>query len=57
MSTIVTLLGSLVTIFRVGLDGIAGLWVVAVPATFFIIGLAVSFLFGLMKRGSRRRGR
>lgn len=55
MSTIVTLLGSLMTLFRVGLDGIAGLWVVAVPATFFILGLAVSFLFGLMKRRSRRR--
>lgn len=56
MSAIVTALTSLMTLLRTGLAGIAGLWVVAVPATFFVLGLAVTFLFGLIKRG-RKRGR
>lgn len=54
MDSIVTTLASLVTILKTGLTGIAGLWIVAVPATFFILGLAVKFLFGLIQRGKKR---
>lgn len=55
MSTIITQLASLVTILKTALAGIAGMWVVAVPAAFFVLGLAVKFLFGLMGRGKKRR--
>lgn len=55
MSVLVTVLGSLMTVLKTGLAGIAGLWIVVVPATFFILGLAVKFLFGLMGRGKRRK--
>lgn len=56
MSQIVTAITSLITILRTGLVSLAGLWVVAVPATFFVLGLAVKFLFGLMgRKGGKRR--
>lgn len=54
MSFIVTALTSLMTILKTGLVGIAGLWIIAVPATFFILGLAVKFLFGLISRGKKK---
>lgn len=54
MSYIVTALTSLMTLLRTGLAGIAGLWVIAVPATFFVLGLAVKFLYGLIQRGKKR---
>lgn len=54
MTAIVTALTSLMTILKTGLAGIAGLWVIAVPATFFLLGLAVKFLFGLISRGKKR---
>jgi hypothetical protein len=55
MSTIITELASLVTIVKTALTSLAGMWVVAVPAGFFVLGLAVKFLFGLMGRGKKRR--
>lgn len=55
MSTIISQLTSLVTVLKSALTGIAGMWVVAVPAAFFVLGLAVKFLFGLMGRGKKRR--
>lgn len=55
MSELVTQLTSLMGVLKTGLAGIAGLWVVVVPATFFVLGLAVRFLFGLMGRGKRRK--
>lgn len=54
MSEIVTMLTSLMTLLKTGLTGVAGLWIVAVPATFFILGLAVKFLFGLISHGKKR---
>lgn len=58
MSEIFTALTSLVSILRTAMSGIVGFgWVVAVPASFFVIGLGVKFIFGLMGRGKKRRGR
>lgn len=55
MSDIVTVLATLVTVLKTALTGIAGMWVVAVPAAFFVLGLATKFLFGLMGRGKKKR--
>lgn len=55
MSEIITQLTSLVTVLKSALTGIAGMWVVAVPAAFFVLGLAAKFIFGLIGRGKRRR--
>lgn len=55
METIISQLTALVPLVKTGLTGIAGMWVVAVPAGFFVLGLGVKFLFGLMGRGKRRR--
>lgn len=57
MSSIMTTLASLAALVTTSLTSLAGLWVVAIPAAFFVIGLAVKFLFGLMGRGKRKRGR
>lgn len=55
MSVIITELTSLIPLVKQGLTSLAGMWVVAVPAAMFVLGLAVKFLFGLMGRGKRRR--
>lgn len=56
MSLIITALTSLITVAKSAFTGIAGLgWVVAIPASFFVIGLAVKFIFGLMGRGKGRK--
>lgn len=55
MNAIITALTSLVAIVTSALTTIAGFWVVAIPAAFFVIGLAIKFLFGLMGRGKKRR--
>lgn len=58
MSYIITALTSLIAIAKTAFTGIAGLgWIVAVPAAFFVIGLAVKFIFGLMGRGGKKRRR
>lgn len=58
MSSIITALTSLVTLIVSALSELAGLWVVAVAAAFFVIGLAIKFIFGLMGKGkSGRRGK
>lgn len=57
MSSIMTTLASLAGLVTTSLTSLAGLWVVAIPAAFFVIGLAVKFLFGLMGRGKRKKGR
>ena len=54
MGQIVTAISGLMALLKTGLTGIAGLWIIAVPATFFVIGLAVKFLFGLIQRGKKR---
>lgn len=55
MSAIITALTSLVTILVSALTSLAGLWVVAVAAAFFVIGLAIKFIFGLMGKGGKGR--
>lgn len=55
MAEIMTQLASLITVLKSALVGIAGLWVVAIPAAFFVLGLAVKFIFGLVGRGKRKR--
>lgn len=56
MSLIITALTSLITVAKTAFAGIAGLgWVVAIPASFFVIGLAVKFIFGLLGRGKSRK--
>lgn len=57
MTNILTELTALVTACKTAMQSIAGMWVVAIPAAFFVMGLAVKFLFGLMGRGKRRRGK
>ena len=51
MAEIITALSSLVTIILSALGSLAGLWVVAAAAAFFVIGLAIKFIFGLMGKG------
>lgn len=55
MGEIVTALGSLIAIVKTSLATLATMWVVAVPAGMFVLGLAVKFLFGLMGRGKKKR--
>lgn len=55
MSTIITQLTALVPLVKTALTELAGMWVVVVPAAFFVLGLGVKFLFGLMGRGKKRR--
>lgn len=57
MNHIMTALASLASLVVTSLTSLAGLWVVAIPAAMFVIGLAVKFLFGLMGRGKRKKGR
>lgn len=55
MSVIITEAAALIAIVKTGLQGLAGMWVVYVPAGMFCLGLAVKFLFGLLGRGKKRR--
>lgn len=55
MTLIITAMTSLVSVVTTSLTSLAGMWVVAVPAAFFVIGLAIKFLFGLMGRGKRKK--
>lgn len=55
MATIITEAAALIAIVKTGLQGLAGMWIVYVPAGMFCLGLAVKFLFGLLGRGKKRR--
>lgn len=55
MTQIMTALASLVSVVVSALTSLAGLWVVAIPAAFFVIGLAVKFIFGLMGKGGGKK--
>lgn len=55
MSQIITQLTALIPLVKTALAELAGMWVVAVPAAMFVLGLGVKFLFGLMGRGKKRR--
>lgn len=58
MSQIVTVLGSVLTLVRTAVGAMTNLWVFGVAVGFFVIGLAISFVGGLLnKRGGRRRRR
>ena len=55
MGTILTEAASLIGVVKTALQSLVTLWVVAVPAGMFVLGLAVKFLFGLMGRGKKKR--
>lgn len=55
MSAIITALTSLITMITTALTELAGLWVVAVAAAFFVIGLGIKFIFGLLGKGGKSR--
>lgn len=55
MNALITAVNSLLAVAKDALGTLAGMWIIAVPAAFYVIGLAVKFLFGLVKRKKRAR--
>lgn len=56
MALVVSTMSAILTLVRTTVGGLTGLWVFAVAVAFFVIGLAIRFIGGLLnKRGGRRR--